>query len=248
MNSPTARWIIWCIAGFFGLDMVGFAIWVLLKSLSESVPDVPVTTPPETVARKTKIPEPKETVVPRLEPRVIVDSQMTRAEALGSNDFPRDILARMELVEVEYLGFDNLNHLGQIVVDRRLAKEVREIFDQLKRLKFPIEKVIPVVKYGWDDQRSMDDNNMSGFNYRGIITPFGESKTLSMHAFGRSIDLNPLINPYLPSPKRNPPRYDPARPGTLTRTTSATRVFLAHGWEWGGNWSGAKDYQHFEKH
>lgn len=25
------------------------------------------------------------------------------------------------------------------------------------------------------------------------------------------------------------------------------KIFMKHGWSWGGNWSNKKDYQHFEK-
>ena len=40
----------------------------------------------------------------------------------------------------------------------------------------------------------MEDNNTSCFNYR---MSSGESGTLSYHALGKAIDINPLYNPYV---------------------------------------------------
>jgi len=172
---------------------------------------------------------------------------MTRVQALASNGFPEQVLARMAIVNVDYLGFDGLDHRGQLVIDKELAEEVRAIFADLKRIRYPIKKIVPVVRYGWDDIRSMKDNNTSGFNYRGQVTPNGSSKILSKHALGRAIDLNPYLNPYVSSSGKALSAYRPSVRGTLTRNSAATRVFLSRGWKWGGNWPGGKDYQHFVK-
>lgn len=172
---------------------------------------------------------------------------MSRGQALGANRFPKSVLAQMELVDVEYLGFDGLTHHGQIVVDRRLTQEVKEIFAELRRIKYPIARVVPVVRYGWNDIKSMAANNTSAFNYRGQVTPNGQSRVLSKHATGRAIDLNPIQNPYVAANGRATSTYRPKVRGTLTRTSPATQVFLKRGWQWGGNWKGGKDYQHFVK-
>ncbi len=47
--------------------------------------------------------------------------------------------------------------------------------------------------------------------------------------------------------KRVDYKYDPKAAGTLTATSAPTRIFLSHGWHWGGFWKHDKDYQHFEK-
>lgn len=187
---------------------------------------------------------PLKTTRPR---KVIVDSKMSSSSALGSNGFPKHVLARMAIVEVEYLGFDGFDHRGQIVVDRSLAGEVRAIFAELRKIRYPIRRVVPVVRYGWDDIRSMRDNNTSGFNYRGQVTPNGRSNILSKHALGRAIDLNPYLNPYVSTSGKALSAYRPAIKGTLTRHSAATKIFLSRGWKWGGNWPGGKDYQHFVK-
>lgn len=180
-------------------------------------------------------------------PKIVVDARMTRAQALGANRFPQHVLATMEVVDVQYLGFDGLTHRGQIVVDRKLAAEVKQIFVELRKAKYPIKRVVPVVRYKWDDLRSMADNNTSAFNYRGQVTPNGKSRILSKHATGRAIDLNPLLNPYVSASGKATSPYRPKVRGALTRNSAATKIFLRRGWQWGGNWPGGKDYQHFVK-
>ena len=75
----------------------------------------------------------------------------------------------------------------------------------------------------------------------------------SQHAYGLAIDLNPVENPYVAgsghvSPPAGRPYVDRARqrarddpPPAASSSAPSARV----GWEWGGNWSWPKDYQHF---
>lgn len=180
-------------------------------------------------------------------PDEIVDSHMTRAEALGHNHFPKRILARMEIVEVRYLSFDGKKHRGQIVVDRALAREVKNLFEEMEELRYPIKKVVPIVAYHWDDQASIDDDNTSGFNYRGSAGPGTNVKILSHHSFGWAIDLNPYLNPFVSVTGQTPRPYVPGRPGVLSENHPVVKLFKRHGWIWGGDWRTGKDYQHFEK-
>ncbi len=187
-------------------------------------------------------------IVSQVEPPVIVvDSQMTRGEALANKNFPPSFLRRVQVVTVTYWGFDGKKHRGQIVVDKGLAEEVKEIFAELEAEKYPIEKVIPIARYNWRDQASVNDNNTSGFNYRRTAGPGTSGKKLSKHAYGRAIDLNPYQNPFVPASGKSPRPYDVNHPATLTRSSKAVRIFKRYGWKWGGDWRGAKDYQHFEK-
>lgn len=218
------------------------AVTIILWPFRPAPSPEPVISKPE-VASDAKHTPPKTPAVPRVE----VDSGMSRQEALSGNKFPREILEKMQLVTVRYVGFDGVVREGQIVVHKDLATEVQEIFAEIRRAKFPIGKVVPVVNYDWDDYRSMADNNTSGFNYRGQVTPRGSSKALSKHAFGRAIDINPMQNPYVAKNQKGSSGYDPSMPGTLTTDSAVVKIFLKRGWKWGGNWSGNKDYQHFEK-
>ena len=179
--------------------------------------------------------------------QIVTDSRMSRAEALGRNHFPSRILREMEVVEVSYNGFDHKRHRGQIVVNRAVSADVKAIFAEIERTGYPITKVVPIVDYGWDDDASIADNNTSGFNYRHVMGPGQDTSALSHHAYGRAIDLNPKINPFVSRSGESPRPYRPGQPGVLTLKSPVTQIFLRHGWKWGGSWVSGKDYQHFEK-
>lgn len=172
---------------------------------------------------------------------------MTAEEALGGDRFPADVVSQMRLLEIEYLGFDNRIHQGQIVVHRDLAEETEAIFAEVMEAGFPIEKMVPISVYGWDDDASVLDNNTSGFNYRRTQGPGTSGKVLSMHAYGRAIDINPYQNPFLDASGKGMTQYDPAAKGAITRDSAITKIFKKHGWKWGGDWANTKDYQHFYK-
>ncbi len=174
-----------------------------------------------------------------------IDSDMTRQQALNGSPAPLEILDQQVLITVIYWGFDSKPHRGQLVMHHDLVEDVQTIFEDLYAMHFPIEKVIPIVVYGWDDDASMADNNSSGFNYRFI----NHTKTLSNHAFGMAVDINPRINPYFTRYGTYPTNgnYNPIRPGTFVRHGPAVEVFTSRGWIWGGNFQSNKDYQHFEK-
>jgi len=126
------------------------------------------------------------------------------------------------------------------------------VFDVALKEHFPIHSVIPISDKQfrkddrWDDDLSMEANNTSAFNYRFVT---GSSHRLSEHAYGRSIDINPLQNPYIKGDTILPKgaKYDPDVNGTLTTDHPIVLTFLRLGWEWGGNWTSCRDYQHFEK-
>lgn len=168
---------------------------------------------------------------------------MTLEQALAGKEIPAEIKSTLTLLNVLYVSFDGLIHEGQLVVHHKVSDELREIFGKLLTLGFPIEKVIPVANYGWDDDASMADNNSSAFNYRLI---YGTNR-LSNHSYGLAVDINPALNPYT---RRDgtiaPPgaTYNVSVPGTLTPEIVA--LFKSYGWEWGGDWE-RKDWQHFQK-
>ena len=158
---------------------------------------------------------------------------------------------QLRRVEINHIGFDGKTHRGALIVHEDLAAEVVAIFEQLLRLRYPIEKMRTVDNYpAADDELSMEDNNTSAFNCRDIP---GTGRW-SQHAFGRAIDLNPLLNPYIDrtgafQPKNAAPYLDRNRidPGLLHAGDPAVRVFTDRGWRWGGYWRTPIDYQHFER-
>ena len=158
---------------------------------------------------------------------------------------------QLRRVDVEYIGFDGQTHRGELIVHEDLAPGVVAIFEQLDQLGYPVEKIRTVDHYSdADDELSMEDNNTSAFNCRRVPG----TDEWSPHAYGRAIDLNPLVNPCLYASgyfePRNAAAYlDRSRndPGLLHNGDPAVRVFTDRGWRWGGEWSAPLDYQHFER-
>jgi len=182
----------------------------------------------------------------------IIDSAMSYEQAIEglSENCPLNIKNRQLLINVKYYSFDDKIHQGQLVIDRDLADDIEFAFGQALREKFPVFSVIPIShisfrKNGWDDNLSMEANNTSCFNYRTITG----SQIISLHASGRAIDINPVQNPYISGNTILPVNsvYDPDVRGTLTGENIIVITLLSRGWEWGGNWTELKDYQHLEK-
>jgi len=125
--------------------------------------------------------------------QILIDADYTFDEALKGSSIPSSVKNKLDLVSVKYYGFDGKLHQGQIIVNKVIANDIVEIFKVIEEEKFPVEKVVPIVDYNWSDEKSMNDNNTSSFNYRFI----SGSRILSMHANGLAIDINPKQNPYV---------------------------------------------------
>lgn len=158
---------------------------------------------------------------------------------------------RLRRVGVDHIGFDGQTHRGELIVHEDLVPDVVSIFQQLYRLGFPVEKMRTLDHYpAADDESSMEDDNTSAFNCR--VNP--GSNRWSQHAYGRAVDVNPLLNPCLYSsgalqPQSAAAYLDRARtdPGLLHGGDAAVRAFTDRGWRWGGYWTAPIDYQHFER-
>lgn len=106
---------------------------------------------------------------------------------------PKAIIDCLTPVKVGYIDFEGRDRKGVLIVNKDLAKGVKRIFRKIKQIKFPIEKISPVSNYDWDDEKSMQANNTSSYNYRNMT---GSTK-LSTHAIGCAIDINPRLNPFV---------------------------------------------------
>lgn len=162
---------------------------------------------------------------------------------------PREDLRYLKVLHV---GFDGKTHIGELVVNRLIADDVLDIFKQLYEAGYEIEKIRLIDEYDADDEKSMRDNNSSAFNFRYI----SYSTKLSKHALGLAVDINTLYNPYVKyvDGRRNvelanAEKYTDRRiefPHKIDHDDLCYKVFAEHGFEWGGDWEHAKDYQHFE--
>ena len=177
---------------------------------------------------------------------IILDSRMTRAEALAGTKAPRSVIDALHLLEVSYFSFDGRLHRGQLLLHEAVERDVREIFRLIEAMRFPVAGVVPIVRYQWSDAASMAANNSSAFNYR----PVAGSDRLSHHASGRAVDINPLQNPAVYRDGRiEPPGavYDPSGPGAFSGASPIVRAFLIRGWQWGAGFEAVSDYHHFQK-
>ncbi|MBM2814537.1 MAG: putative cytosolic protein [Ignavibacteria bacterium] len=176
----------------------------------------------------------------------LVDSNMSLEEALKDSKAPKNILDSQCIVSVKYISFDGKLHQGQLIVNIAVKADIEEIFKIILKAKFPISKVIPIVKYDWLDEVSMDDDNTSAFNFRFVAN----TTRLSNHARGKAIDINPYENPAVYSDGKISPngaKYNVSKPGTIKANSFIVKEFLKRGWRWGGNFTSLKDYQHFDK-
>jgi peptidoglycan LD-endopeptidase CwlK len=180
------------------------------------------------------------------EEKIIIDSNMTLEQALEGSKAPKSILDQQILLEVTYYSFDGKLHQGQLVINKAVKQDLLDVFEMMRKDKFPIAKCIPIVKYGWSDNKSMADNNTSAFNYRKIA---GKDK-LSNHSYGRAIDFNPVQNPAVYKSGKISPKgakYDKKAAGTLISGDKYVKELKKRGWRWGGDWNSLKDYQHFDR-
>jgi hypothetical protein len=160
----------------------------------------------------------------------------------------------LDTLTVQHVDFEGKTQQGVIICNKAISKDLREIFAELYKAGYPIERIRPIAEYGNDDERSMQANNTSCYCFRNIE---GSSK-LSKHAQGRAIDVNPLYNPCVKRKKDGTLLVQPAtgKPYVkrnrsfkykITRQDLCYRLFVKHGFTWGGAWRSLKDYQHFEK-
>lgn len=163
-------------------------------------------------------------------------------------------VTRSELRYLKLLHYDHQGkiHLGEIICNRKIASDLLGIFRELFNERYPIERMMLISKYGGDDEASMAANNTSCFNSRKMT---GGGKR-SLHAYGMAVDINPLYNPYIKWMKDGSVKILPENasytnsdsPYRIAKGDLCHRLFVEHGFKWGGTWRTVKDYQHFEKY
>jgi len=170
-------------------------------------------------------------------------------------------------IDESKINFNNLRHLviryndfngntarGELVCNELIAEDLLDIFKKLYEAGYELEEVALIDKYDADDDKSMEANNTSCFNYRLV----DRTTKLSYHAYGLAIDINPLYNPYVEyksdgndyiCPTQSVPYAyrDKEFPYKIDENDLAYKLFKEHGFTWGGDWNSCKDYQHFEK-
>ncbi|TDC44597.1 M15 family peptidase [Actinomadura sp. KC345] len=155
----------------------------------------------------------------------------------------------LRMIEMTYWGMDDKPHTGgRLVVNAEAAEDLVGVFRKLYNARYPIERMEPVDKYRGSDFQSIEANNTSAFNCRQATG----SNSFSQHAYGLAVDINPCQNPYVYADGRIAhedctkfKNRDRKAPGMIHAGDKVVDAFDSIGWGWGGEWSGAKDYQHF---
>jgi len=159
----------------------------------------------------------------------------------------------LRYIRVLHKDFEGNTRIGEMIVNKAIAQDVVDIFKELYKISYPIEKMLLIDEYDADDIKSMEDNNTSAFNFRYIE---GTTKR-SVHSDGLAIDINPFYNPYVRT-KNNETEVLPASAAEYADRTKehiyyikkddpCYKAFTSRGFTWGGEWKNSKDYQHFEK-
>ena len=162
--------------------------------------------------------------------------------------------SELRSVQVKYMNFKGETKMGTLIVNKKIAKKTAQIFYELYKIKYPIQRIETIDKYGANDTKSMMANNTSAFNYRLIA---GSSK-LSNHGKGLAIDINPRINPCVKNGKVEPSNgkvyknrnvkkcKGKYKKYMIHKNDKVYKIFKKYGFSWGGDWNSLKDYQHFE--
>ena len=91
---------------------------------------------------------------------------------------------------ITHYDFDGKIKQGHMIVNYKVADEVLKIFEELYKIKYPIEKMELIDNYAGKekligdklDYASIEANNISAFNDRLKITDKGIQKEISLHA------------------------------------------------------------------
>jgi len=155
----------------------------------------------------------------------------------------------LRYLTIPYYDYEGKVQIGEMVCNKVIARDLLYVFRDLFSVQYPIASIRLVDDFGASDEASMQANNTSCFNYRKVFGTMG----LSKHAFGLAVDINPLQNPCVKGNRVQPSTameyVDRTKefPHKIDDNDYCRKVFATHGFQWGGNWRGSKDYQHFEK-
>ncbi len=174
-------------------------------------------------------------------------------ERINGKSYKDDCNIRDELRYLQVLHYDFYGNVrvGELICNRSVSSDVLYIFHRLYEEKYPVEKILLIDEYDADDESSCADNNSSCFNYRKKT----EGSSLSKHAKGLAVDINPLYNPYILSSGTGtvPAGASDYADRTLDfsykidENDLCYQLFTEAGFTWGGTWESAPDYMHFEK-
>lgn len=147
-------------------------------------------------------------------------------------------LSELRHVKVLYKNKAKQTLKGEIVCNKHIADDVAEIFYELYKANYPIERIRLMDDYNADDETAMRDNNTSSFNFRFI----SHSTKVSKHGLGLAVDLNTLYNPFVLTvdgklhvePETALKYVDRSKnfDYKIDENDLAYKLFIQHGFEW----------------
>ena len=158
-------------------------------------------------------------------------------------------LEDLRYLRLSFVDFDGQSQVGELVCNKQIADDLVDIFRELYKARYPIRSIRLIDDFDGKDDASMAADNTSCFNYR----PKSGGRSLSKHALGLAVDINPLENPYVRGRTILPADAEPyvdreqSFPHKIDKNDLCYKLFRQHGFTWGGSWGPLKDYQHFEK-
>lgn len=163
-------------------------------------------------------------------------------------------LEELRYVHVWHYDFTGSPVEGELICNEYIAQDLLEIFYELYRNEYQLESVLLVEEYDGEHVSSMEANNTCCFSYD---TEEGDAG-LSKHAYGLAVDVNPLYNPHVSYEKDGTEIISPSsaveyadRSKSFSYKIDADdlccKLFLQHGFIWGGNRNDSKNYMHFQK-
>lgn len=188
----------------------------------------------------------------------IDDATFARMQRGGS--FPKGCTVKrtdLRYLRLLHYNYDGKVQTGELVCNKAVAADLIDIFRELYENKYQIQRMVLIDEYDASDETSMSANNSSAFCFRTIKG----AKRLSKHAQGLAVDINPLQNPCVSynaqsAVRRVEPNVAEANKNVHRKSGTAHQIdkndlcyklFVSHGFRWGGAWRTKKDYQHFER-
>ena len=158
----------------------------------------------------------------------------------------------LRYIHVLHIDIENKKHEGEMICNKYIADTLIKIFKQLYEANYPIERMVLIDNYDAVDEKAMEDNDSSCFNFRFI----SHTTRVSKHGLGLAVDINTLYNPYIKEvngttiiePLKGKEYVDRNKTFIykIEKNDLCYNLFIENGFEWGGDWEDRKDYQHFE--
>lgn len=181
-------------------------------------------------------------------------AQPSDPAAQGQENTALAALEDLRYVHVWHYDFSGKPAEGELICNVYIAQDLAEIFYELYRNEYQLEKVLLADEYDGDAEAAREDNNSFCFYY----VPDEADSICSKHAAGLALDINPRYNPRIVYEKDGSQTVTPPSAADYADRTDSfpykideddlcCRLFVRHGFTWGGNRNDGKAYQHFQK-